>query len=698
MAISTRLRQKRSESGEALILTIAIIGLAIIVTAAAFLLAARTAQDTERVASAKVDIATREDALIRAILQQTAQGMLPGPSTPGGVNWTTIMTAAVNQVGATTYVDPTEVTTLLGSNVVIPANMGDPGGSSLGIFQGYQQEVPWGGTTGLANLVNAANATAVQPPQLVWVSNANISASTATTNPQQFLLGSQMSASGSSATSPSGRWGTIPFPNIRFGFMRPGDSMVVRGGWWRIPVVSQTTQGGLEAPGTARFPAAPADYILSIYEIPSQLPITGNANIQLGLNSDGSGWGDTTASAGGQVQITGSTYGDAVQLSGGTYSGGISSRRQVNIVQSSSVAGEDFTDNTYNNLGVREQKDLTRVNIGAAPVSVAGDNGKALLVPLLSGQDFYLPAAANYLPASTPTTWDLYARTYFHCRIRIMISGTISDAKADPKNAFNYSNGQINTTGNTGAITATVSYLPDTSGLPDAVFGVPDGTSGWTTKTYVQTNNLGGTGNLGSNGILQIMQNGNPVNSGFLIYTSTSTGKSAIDSNILEIDLLKLYSTLGLNPSQCYSIYVGCAPSQNPNNLGPQNLGVAIMDAGDLSAFTNGFSIVTPPRLYITGSFNNGVTVVPTSLYAPDLRYGIDALPAQLNLTGQISISQVTQNSSTAVNPLSFVNGANSVITGAGNTYTLKAITNPKGLPPITRLNLLFTIDKERTN
>jgi hypothetical protein len=122
------------------------------------------------------------------------------------------------------------------------------------------------------------------------------------------------------------------------------------------------------------------------------------------------------------------------------------------------------------------------------------------------------------------------------------------------------------------------------------------------------------------------------------------------------------------------------------------------MDAGDLSAFKNGLSIVTPQRLYLTGSFNNGTTVVPTSLYAPDLRYGIDAIPAQLNLTGQISISQVTQNSSTAVNPLSFVNAADSLITGAGNTYQLKAITNPKGLPPITRLNLLFTVEKERTN
>jgi hypothetical protein len=32
-----------------------------------------------------------------------------------------------------------------------------------------------------------------------------------------------------------------------------------------------------------------------------------------------------------------------------------------------------------------------------------------------------------------------------------------------------------------------------------------------------------------------------------------------------------------------------------------------------------------------------------------DPRYGIDGVPAQLNLAGQVSISQVTQNSSTAV-------------------------------------------------
>src|SRR6516225_6420664 len=102
---NTRLRLKRSERGEALVVTISIIGLAIIVTAAAFLLRAATGQDTARVASAKVDIATREDTLMRAILQQTATGILPsvqsawtdpyGASgtylTGPGLNWTPIM-------------------------------------------------------------------------------------------------------------------------------------------------------------------------------------------------------------------------------------------------------------------------------------------------------------------------------------------------------------------------------------------------------------------------------------------------------------------------------------------------------------------------------------------------------------------------------------------------------------------------------
>jgi hypothetical protein len=736
MATSIHLQLRRNERGEALLLTISIIGFAIIVTVAAFLLSASLAQDTERVASAKVDIAMREDALMRAILQQTATGVLPANiATGAGLNWTPIMTNAVNRVAATTYVDPTEVSTLL-SPGVIPANMGDPddGSAALSIFKGYNNsEVPLGGTTGVANLVGLSNSSAynqtVEPPELVWVANANISATSAATNPLQFFLGSQVSGAGSTdpSLSPSGRWGQITYPNIRFGFMRPGDTMVARRVWWRIPVLYQTKLQTIEAltAGTnvTRYPGMLANYILSVYEIPSQLPIAGNANIQLGLNPDGSNWGNTSLTGSQQVQITGSIYGDSVQLKGGTYGGGISSRNQVNVLTSSSVAGENFTDNSYNNLGVREQKDLTRA-VGAAPVSVAGDNGKVMLVPLATGNAFYLPS-----PNATPQAWDLYSLPYYHCRIRITISGTNS--------ILNYQTAAIQ--GNAGAITVQIRYLPDTAQLPDAVFGVADSAPGWKTVTYTQVTNatiIPGNNNTPSNGYLTNQADGTTF-ADFLIYTSTANGVQ--DCNVLEINLLQMYATLGLNPAQCYSIYIGCNPAQAPNAGNSNFPNIVIKDADDLTGstallglltpgpFTNGLSIVTTQRIYLVGGgvlqgalTASGFNTVPwpnspdpsnpsypaTSIYAPDVRYGMSNVTPTIAVKGQISVSQTTAGSTTAVNPLSFSNGANTTISGA--SYQLKAVSAPRtsipgtglvaSMPPITRLNLLFTVEKERTN
>src|SRR6202023_625828 len=99
---SIYLPRKSSEQGASLIMLVSIIGLSFIVTVAAFLVAASNGQETARIASAKVDIATREDALMRVILQQTATGMLPGTNgiTAPIPSWTTIMTTAANSLRA----------------------------------------------------------------------------------------------------------------------------------------------------------------------------------------------------------------------------------------------------------------------------------------------------------------------------------------------------------------------------------------------------------------------------------------------------------------------------------------------------------------------------------------------------------------------------------------------------------------------
>jgi hypothetical protein len=358
---------------------------------------------------------------------------------------------------------------------------------------------------------------------------------------------------------------------------------------------------------------------------------------------------------------------------------------------------------------VREQKDLTRA-IGAAPVSVAGDNGKVMLVPLATGNAFYLPS-----PNATPTAWDLYSLPYYHCRIRITISGTNS--------ILNYQNGTPDILDPTaGAITVQISYLPDTAQLPDAVFGVSDGAPGWTSLTYKQVSNAS---NTSSPGALTNQTTGTLSN--FLLYTSTATGVQ--DCNVLEIDLLQMYSALGLNPAQCYSIYIGCNPSQTPNAGNANYPNIVIKDADDLTGttaqfavtppgpFSNGLSIVTTQRIYFvggalqTGLTGSGFNTVPwtnppdpsnpypaSSIYAPDVRYGMTNLIPTIAVTGQISVSQATAGSPTAINPLSFSTGANNTISGAGNSYNLRPLTNPRSFPPITRLSLLFTVEKERTN
>src|ERR1700730_9399412 len=695
----TNLQRKRSDRGAALLLTVSIVGLALIVTLAAFLIGASVAQDTERVASAKVDIANREDGLMRMILQQTATGILPGTDGINGApqNWTTIMTSAVNQLRATTYVDPAEMAALTGLSGVISDNTGDTGGATLGIFQGYSSanpEIPFGGTSGLANVVPSYNAT-VQPPLMSWSGNATLSSSSALTVPQEFFLGSQYTGVSSAVTKLSSvnRWGKITYPNIRFGYKGAGDPFIARRVWWRIPVIYQTKQQTIEdKSGVYRYPGAlvngvpSINYILSAYEIPSQLPISGNVNLQIGQNADGTAWG-------GGVQIAGSIYGDQIQLYGGTYNGvsgvsrgGISSRQQVNVLKQATVAGETYSDNTYDNLKVRETRDLTRSisttgvgQIGAAPVSVAGNDGKVLLVPVMPGAEVYKAASG------TPTHWDLYARPYYRCRIRVIVSGTNSKWIYNP-NVIPQLNPDL-TAPLPGAITVQVIVMPDTSGHPDQILGVLDSTG--TTTTFTQASYAAG---------------GLPA---YMTYTSTGTGTSA-DRNILVMNIGAMVAALG-NPAQLYSIYIGSNPTTEPASPATaSDPGFAITGTNDLSKFTSGLSIVANQTLYLLDQFNQVKVpatglLPPASVYAPDIRYGISGVnPNSVALTGQVS-ADPTPNpspSSTPSNALYFVDGANNAVSPSSgkNTFNLNEIIDPTQVPPITQLTLLFTIEKERTN
>jgi hypothetical protein len=682
----TDLPRKRSERGASLLLLVGIIGLAFIVTVAGFLVAASNAQDTARLASSKVDIATREDVLMREILQYTAAGLLPGTNGVTGTpsTWTTIMTNAVTQLHATTYADPVELAAISALSGVITANTGDTGGTTLGIFQGYLlSEVPFGGTSPASLLPNLdPNVLAVEPPLMLWSGNASLSATTAVTTPQEFFLGSQYPAGVTASVlklSLSNRWARIVYPNVRFGYKQPGNLFVARRVWWEIPVLYQTSQQTVEDQSTVyRYPGVTATYVLSAYEIPSQLPISGNANLQIGLNGDGTAWGSG-------IQVAGSIYGGQVQLSPGTYTG-VSSHQQVNILSGATVGGVSYatsTDNLFDQPGTRETMALTQAPGAGAPVSVAGNDGKVLLVPVMPGNQFYMQA-----PSNAPTHWDLYARPYYRCRIRMIISNTNSTL------IYNSATGATNSTAPAGAIQVDVYTYADTTNRPDQLLGFLD--SAATHTTYAQ----GYTGDTTGNGNTLYSWSNAP----WMNYTSTGTA----DRNLLIIDIPTMISTLGtgtaaVDSSQLYSVYIGSnpaiEPATPPSPLPPPYTepGIGITNCNDLSLFTSGLSIVANQTLYLLGSFNQGTTIQPTSIYAPQVRYGMSGAISPVSLTGQVSIDP-SSSATPVANPLSLVNASGTPIPASSISATLSEITDPTMIPPIPRMSLMFTIEKERTN
>jgi hypothetical protein len=676
----TDLPRKRSERGASLLLLVGIIGLAFIVTVAGFLVAASNAQDTARLASAKVDIATREDVLMREILQYSATGLLPGTNGITGTpaTWTTIMTNAVTQLHATVYADPVELAAITGLSGVITANTGDTGGTALGIFQGYLlSEVPFGGTSPLLNL-DPTYLSAVEPPLMLWSGNTTLSTTTAVTTPQEFFLGSQYPAGVTASVlklSLSNRWARIVYPNVRFGYKQPGNLFVARRVWWEIPVLYQTTQQTVEDQSTVfRYPGVTATYVLSVYEIPSQLPISGNANLQIGLNGDGTAWGSG-------IQVAGSIYGGQVQLSPGTYTG-VSSHQQVNVLSGATVGGVSYatsTDNLFDQPGTRETMALTQTPGVGAPVSVAGNDGKVLLVPVMPGNQFYMQA-----PSNAPTHWDLYARPYYRCRLRMIISGTNSTL------IYNSATGATNSTAPAGAIQVDVYTSADTTNRPDQLLGFLDSTA--THTTYAQ----GYTGDTTGNGYLAW-----PA---WMNYTSTGTA----DRNLLIVDIPTMVSTLGtgtaaVDSSQLYSVYIGSNPSTEPATppfpAPPPYTepGIGITNCNDLSLFTSGLSIVANQTLYLLGSFNQGATTQPTSIYAPAVRYGMSGAISPVSLTGQVSLDP-TSSATPVANPLSLVNASGTAIPASSISANLSEITDPTLIPPISRTSLMFTIEKERTN
>jgi hypothetical protein len=503
----------------------------------------------------------------------------------------------------------------------------------------------------------------------------------------------------------------IKYPQINFGYARPGEDFVAKRNWWAFSL----NAGGSDA-GRTFLARTRRDYVLSIYEIPSQLAISASSFMSFGQYASGDAWQNVT--------IDGGIFAGKAVVEGDTEINALSSRRGMTLSAGSTIGGQSFANNPFT-PGVREAFQMTQGEF--FPVSLASESGRAAFVPINRGADFFDRFA--HAPASntlSTTSWNDYSIGALQCAMRVDVTQVQSAINPTPTMLrFGYllPNGN-RATMNMPLTSAVMTSLPPgyvkicnenqsyTFASPvDVAYGA---SGGFTFRSglsgTINFNNAtfgdplvgtfkGGYWRPRAPTSVRSLPNGNlcitvyPERIPALLAAIGAAGPSINHSLVVNVD----YTVTGLND-----------PSKRPSIPCTNNdYGVILGECADLSAFTKGFSLVTNLRLYIGDDFNTVPTTPPAgftstddyfppcSLFAPEKRYGVEVDPYSVTLGGQIG-SLASESVTNPVRPLDSTALSGASIASDKITVNLRPIRHPAELPPITMMNWLVVLEERR--
>ncbi|BCU79070.1 hypothetical protein [Luteolibacter sp. LG18] len=450
-----------------------------------------------------------------------------------------------------------------------------------------------------------------------------------------------------SITAASNQFVKLKYPRINFGYAKPGDWFVAKRNWWGFSLTLYQNDFGTRIDQER-------DFVVSIYEIPSQLSISANAFTAIGKYASGEAWQN--------VSILGRVYAGKAQVEGSTTLDALASRRAMTLSSDSVIGGKSFGGNSPFTPGLREQYEVDNSTTGEFyPVSLPSESGRAVFVPINRGTEFFdrfaLATEANTI---SKTTWNQYSVGALQCAMKLDVTEVLgttgvtgSGGNQAPTNLrFTYKKSGLDV-----VKTFTAAELAADLTIPFAFTTVAGSRPCVEIKpqlmnAYVVTK-LGGDSLAVNNSIV--------VNADYTV--STKVRKPA-------------YPCLD------------------------NDIGVVLTNCGDLTTFTKGFSIVTNMRLYIGDDFNivakSGSTDFPAaSMYAPERRYGTDVDPWKIELGGQVG-SLAADDKDTPIRPLDMKASSGAVLTADKITVNLKPITDPANLPPVTMMNWLVMIEERR--
>lgn len=503
----------------------------------------------------------------------------------------------------------------------------------------------------------------------------------------------------------------IPYPQIEFGYAKPGELFVAKRNWWAFTMDLANNDNTITNLGRSD-----RTFVLSIYEIPSQLPISASSFLALGQHANGQAWGDN-------VTIDGNVFAGKAVVEGDTALSSLSSRRGFNLSAGTTIGGQSFNGNPFT-PGVIETYRLTEGDF--FPVSLASETGKAAFVPINRGADFF-DRYAHTTESTTvsPTTWNNYSVGAMQCQMRLDITKCVSATDRTPTELkFSYmKNGSRQTLTlplNQGAAAGLPpGYILSVGEDKSAYFATPVDVAYGAKEKFYYKSEVSGTVTFNNQTF------GDPIvgtyKYGYFRPLYPFEIKSLPSGQICVAvyperfkDFLTLIGADG--PAVNNSIAVNVDYVSNTNLTKPlipctvNDYGTILQECGDLTDFTKGFSLVTNLRLYIGDDYNivpttpptgyippNGVDFYPpTSLFAPEKRFGVIGDPLAVQFSGQVG-SVAGDDLAEPIRPLDAKGVSGSDMKSAQMTINLSKINHPSELPPITMKNWLIVVEeKER--
>lgn len=678
---------------------------------------ALAANQTQSRTQLRTDYTEKEDTILRAIVAITPNrairamqhGANATSTSRNPMRWQNIFTESLDLANARTSI-PTNLLTTINIPQLRVTNTGDSAlADPATIFSNAGGNASYTGTyitQGINQVMGSGFPAPLETANFTTISNDKLFPIIA--NDKVYGTLAQSAVGLPVGTYP--RFNLITYPQINFGYARPGTPFVAKRNWWAFSMdISNHDRVLTSMPNSRR------QFVLSIYEIPSQLAISASSFIALGQHASGEAWQN--------YNIQGGVFAGKALVEGETTLPTLASRRSMTISSDATIGGQSFTNSPFT-PGVREAYQITQGEF--FPVSLASESGRVAFIPINRGADFF-DRFSHTTESNTlsPTSWNNYSVGALQCAMQLDITKVANATNKTPTELrFSYMRNGVRESYREPLITGIVATLPrgyvkvadeyqsytftdtvdvaygingkyyfqkDVTGLVEfnnARFGDPN--VGYFKAGYYRPSPPYRVKTLPSGKICVALY---PQRFASYLNLLTASNTSINHSIVVNVDYSTTTGDINLTK-----------PAIPCSDL---DYGLILEETADLSSFPKGFSLVTNLRTYFGDNFNivpiaapAGYTSTepfypPASLFMPEKRFGVNVEPLGVSVGGQIG-SLANELDAQPVRPLDSMTMMGNQLSADKITVNLRPITHPAELPPITMMNWLVVLEQRR--